>query len=158
MFHPDYDVDYIKKIMYSNKMSNGEIRNLLKKNMFDYINDISIEKIREIQINFINAARRAKQAGFDMIQIHGDRLLGSFTFSIFSKRKDEYGGSKENRVKMSVKIVKKIREEFYDMPIDYKFPIRKENPNLGKGGPCLEEIGVFVRLLDEAGVDSFINF
>lgn len=93
-----------------------------------------------------------------MIQIHGDRLLGSFTFSIFNKRKDEYEGSKENRVKMSVKIVKKIREEFYNMPIDYKFPIRKENPNLGKGGPCLEEIGVFVRLLDEAGVDSFINF
>lgn len=155
LFHPDYDIDSIKELMKTKSASREEVREKIKESMYSYINNMSKEKIDDIQNSFVKAAIRAKKAGFDMIQVHGDRLLGSFSSSIFNKRNDEYGGSAENRVKMSVEVVKKIRSEINDIPIDYKLGIRKENPDLGKGGPCLDEVETFVNLLDEAGVDSF---
>lgn len=54
---------------------------------------ICVDTIMEIQEAYAKAAIREEKAGFDMIQIHGDRLLGSFPSSIFNKREDEYGGS-----------------------------------------------------------------
>lgn len=155
LFYPEYNVDYIGELARSNKGSREEIRRLLKENTLNYINELSKEKINEIQEAFVKAAIRAKESGFDMIQIHGDKLLGSFSSSIFNRREDEYGGSEENRATMSVEIVKKIRKKLPDMPIDYKLAIRKENPDIGKGGPSVDEVKTFVTLLDEAGVDSF---
>lgn len=155
LFYPDYDVDYIKELIKSNSKNRDEIKKLLKENMITYVNDISKEKIIEIQNAYVQAAVRAEKAGFDMIQIHGDRLLGSFSSSIFNKRKDEYGGSEKNRANMSVEIIKKVRKKLPNMPMDYKLAIRKENPNIGKGGPSFNEIKTFVTLLDNAGIDSF---
>lgn len=155
LFHPEYDVDYIVSLMRSNKGSREDLRRELKENTINYINNLSKEKINEIQEAYVKAAIRAEKAGFDMIQIHGDRLLGSFSSSIFNKREDEYGGSEENRVKMAVEIINRIRKKLPNMPIEYKIGIRKENPDIGKGGPLVSEVKTFVRLLDEAGVDSF---
>lgn len=155
LFYPEYDVDYIVGLIKSNKLTREEMRDKLKENTIDYINYLSKEKISEIQEAYVKAAIRAEKAGFDMIQIHGDRLLGSFSSSIFNKREDEYGGNEENRALMSVEIVKKIRKELPNMPIDYKIGIRKENPDIGKGGPLLREVKTFVKLLDNADVDSF---
>ena len=155
LFHPDYDIDSIKQSLVEKKVDRQQIRTMMKNSMYNYVNELTREDIIKIQDKFAKAACRAKQAGFDMVQVHGDRLLGSFSSSIFNKREDEYGGSVENRAKMSVEIVKKIRAEICDMPIDYKLGIRKENPDLGKGGPTLKETEAFVHLLDDAGVDSF---
>ena len=155
LFHPEYDVEYIIGLIRSNKSSREELRGELRKNTINYINNLSKEKIEEIQDAYVKAAIRAEKAGFDMIQIHGDRLLGSFSSSIFNKREDEYGGSEEKRVNMSVEIIKKIRKELPNMPIEYKIGIRKENPDIGKGGPLVSEVKTFVKLLDEADVDSF---
>ena len=91
LFHPEYDVDYIVSLMRSNKGSREELRRELKENTINYINNLSKEKINEIQEAYVKAAIRAEKAGFDMIQIHGDRLLGSFSSSIFNKREDAFG-------------------------------------------------------------------
>ncbi len=155
LFHPDYDIDSIKESLLEKKIDREQIRVMMKNSMYNYVNELTREDIMKIQDKFSQAAHRAKQAGFDMIQIHGDRLLGSFSSSIFNEREDQYGGSVENRAKMSVEIVQKVRKEVCDMPIDYKLGIRKENPNLGKGGPSVDETEIFVHLLDDAGVDSF---
>lgn len=155
LFHPDYDTSHIKEFMNEKNIDREQIREIMKESMITYVNNISNEKIHGIQDSFVRAAVRAKKAGFDMIQVHGDRLLGSFSSSIFNKRTDAYGGSAENRAKMSMEIVKKIRIELFDMPIDYKLGIRKENPNIGKGGPSANEVEEFVKILDKAGVDSF---
>jgi 2,4-dienoyl-CoA reductase-like NADH-dependent reductase (Old Yellow Enzyme family) len=155
LFHPDYDIDSIKHLINEKKIGREQIREIMKESMYSYVNDMSIEKISEIQEKFVKASVRAKKAGFDIIQVHGDRLLGSFSSSIFNNRNDEYGGSTENRAKMSMEIVDKIRHELYEMVIDYKLGIRKENPSIGKGGPSLKEVEIFVDLLDKAGVDSF---
>lgn len=155
LFYPEYDVDYVIGLIKSNEISRDEIRSVLKENTINYINDMSKDKINKIQQDFVEAAIRANKCGFDMIQIHGDRIIGSFSSGIFNKRKDEYGGNEENRARMSSEIVKKVREALPEMIIDYKLGIRKENPDIGKGGPTISEVKTFVTLLDNAGVDSF---
>ncbi|WP_125152025.1 bilirubin reductase [Clostridium rectalis] len=155
LFHPDYNVKYVKSLYVNQKKSRDEIRKLLKENIYSYTNELSLQEILNIKDAFVKAALRAEEAGFDMIQIHGDRLLGSFSSSIFNNRKDLYGGTVENRVKLSKEIVKMIKVQLPYMPIDYKLPIRKENPCIGKGGPSLKEVNTFVKVLDKAGVDSF---
>lgn len=155
LFYPEYDVEYVFSLINEGKLDRNEIRALLKNNTKAYINEMSKEHIIKIQNSFVDAAIRAKKCGFDMIQIHGDRLLGSFSSSIFNKRKDEYGGESENRARMSGEIIRKIRTVLPEMPIDYKIGIRKENPDIGKGGPTINEVKTFVSVLDKDGVDSF---
>ena len=155
LFYPEYDVDYVINLITNGNLERDQIRKLLKDNTIDYINMLSKNDINKIQKYFVDAAIRASKCGFDMIQIHGDRLLGSFSSSIFNKRKDEYGGSENNRARMSFEIVEKIRKVLPDMAIEYKLGIRKENPNIGKGGPTISEVKTFVTSLDNVGVDSF---
>ncbi len=57
-----------------------------------------------------------------MIQIHGDRMCGSFSSSIYNHRTDEYGGTAENRARFAVEAVSAVREKLPDMPIDYNLP------------------------------------
>ena len=54
---------------------------------------MSKNKIQKIITGFGKAAVLAKQAGFDMVQVHGDRMCGSFGSAIFNHCTDEYGGS-----------------------------------------------------------------
>ena len=69
-----------------------------------------------------------------MIQIHGDRMCGSFSSSIYNHRTDEYGGTAENRARFAVEAVSAVREKLPDMPIDYKLAVRQENPHYGNAG------------------------
>ena len=97
----------------------------------------------------------AKQAGFDMVQVHGDRMCGSFSSAIFNHRTDEYGGSAENRARFAAEAVSAVHAAVPGMPIDYKLAVRQENPHFGNAGVVEEELPVFVPLLEQAGVTSF---
>ena len=90
-----------------------------------------------------------------MIQIHGDRMCGSFSSSIYNHRTDEYGGTAENRARFAVEAVSAVREKLPDMPIDYKLAVRQENPHYGNAGVIEDELKVFVPMLEKAGVTSF---
>ena len=48
-----------------------------------------------------------------------------------------------------------MRRALPDIPIDYKLAVRQENPHYGNAGVLEEELGVFVPLLEQAGVTSF---
>ena len=113
------------------------------------------KKVKEITSAFGTAAVLAKKAGFDMIQIHGDRMCGSFSSSIYNHRTDEYGGTAENRARFAVEAVSAVREKLPDMPIDYKLAVRQENPHYGNAGVIEDELKVFVPMLEKAGVTSF---
>ena len=45
-----------------------------------------------------DCVKRAYQAGVDVIEVHGDRLVGSLCSTILNHRQDQYGGSFENRI------------------------------------------------------------
>lgn len=60
------------------------------------------------------AARRADEAGFDVVEIHGAHgyLIHQFLSSRANQRSDEYGGSLENRMRFAVDVVRRVRESW----------------------------------------------
>ena len=74
--------------------------------------EMSLEEIKEIQGLFLDAAVRAKKAGYDGIQLHGCHgyLINQFISQKTNHRTDAYGGSIENRARFGAQIIRMIRE------------------------------------------------
>ncbi|WP_218185004.1 NADH:flavin oxidoreductase [Paenibacillus sp. 1_12] len=70
------------------------------------------EDIQEVVHGFAEAAKRAKEAGFDGVEIHGANgyLLDEFLTDYMNERTDEYGGSTENRVRILIEVANTVRE------------------------------------------------
>lgn len=137
------------------KISMQELRPLLNAEVAPYITKLSVHKIHKIINGFGEAAVLAVRAGFDMVQIHGDRMCGSFSSSVFNHRTDEYGGSAENRARFAVESVRAVRSRLPELPIDYKLAVRQEEPHYGNAGVVESELEIFVPMLVGAGVTSF---
>ncbi|MGI6584752.1 MAG: NADH:flavin oxidoreductase [Lutisporaceae bacterium] len=73
--------------------------------------EMTLEEIKEIQQKFVDAAIRAKKAGYDGVELHGAHsyLIGQFFSPYYNKRTDEYGGSFENRMRFIDEIIDGIR-------------------------------------------------
>ncbi|MEG0657415.1 bilirubin reductase [Anaerorhabdus sp.] len=147
-------IKYIPLVLIK-KMTPNDLRNKLNESVPHYISTLPLKKVKEIISNFGDAAEKATQLGFDCVQVHGDRICGSFSSSIMNFREDEYGGSPENRAKFAVACVSAIRKKCPNITIDYKLAVRQEKPHYGNAGVIEEEIKVFVPLLEKAGVNSF---
>lgn len=72
---------------------------------------LSVEGIKNVVAQFAATARRSVAAGFDSIEIHNAHgyLLFSFLSPISNKRTDAYGGSFENRVRLTLEVVDAVR-------------------------------------------------
>lgn len=80
-------------------------------------NELSREEIKRIIKDFGLAAKRAIEiSGFDFIEIHGAHgyLITEFYSAISNKRKDEYGGSFENRIRFLIEIIKEVKFQIGD--------------------------------------------
>ena len=75
--------------------------------------ELSVEEIKELVQNFKDAAKRAVNAGFDVIEIHAAHgyLVHQFLSPLSNVRTDEYGGSFENRSRFLLEIVDVVNEE-----------------------------------------------
>jgi 2,4-dienoyl-CoA reductase-like NADH-dependent reductase (Old Yellow Enzyme family)/thioredoxin reductase len=85
--------------------------------------EINPEEMQEVIRHYIDAVRRCKAAGFDMVMIHGahGNLLSSFLSPVFNKRTDCYGGSLENRMRFPLKLLKAVRESVGEkLGIEYR--------------------------------------
>ncbi|MCR4747362.1 MAG: FAD-dependent oxidoreductase [Clostridiales bacterium] len=73
---------------------------------------LTIPEIKEIEEKYAQAALRAKKAGFDGVEIHsvGYYMGQQFLSKTANIRKDEYGGSRKNRMRFHVNIIRRIRE------------------------------------------------
>ncbi|KAH9939934.1 hypothetical protein B0H21DRAFT_697966 [Amylocystis lapponica] len=81
---------------------------------------LTTEGIRSVIVAYVEAARRALKAGFDVIEVHCAHgyLLGEFLSPAVNKRTDEYGGSFENRTRLLLEIVDAVRSVIPpDMPL-----------------------------------------
>jgi 2,4-dienoyl-CoA reductase-like NADH-dependent reductase (Old Yellow Enzyme family) len=74
--------------------------------------EMTLEDIKDVVKGFANAARRAVEAGFDMVEIHAAHgyLISSFLSPSSNGRVDEYGGSFKNRTRLLKRIVTALRE------------------------------------------------
>lgn len=145
---------YIPKLL-AKKVSPEDFRRLLNQEVGPYISSLSEKKVKSITTAFGEAAFLAKKAGFDMVQVHGDRMCGSFSSAIYNSRTDRYGGNAEKRAQFAVESVAAVHQKVPDFPLDYKLSVRQENPQYGSAGVLVDELAVFIPLLENAGVTSF---
>jgi 2,4-dienoyl-CoA reductase-like NADH-dependent reductase (Old Yellow Enzyme family) len=115
--------------------------------------ELTALEVQEIIEAFAQAARRAKEAGFDAIQIHGAHgfLVNQFLSPAFNKRTDAYGGSIENRVKAIVEILWKMRTYVGG---DYPIFIKMNSEDLIDGGLTVEDSLQAALILERAGIDA----
>ncbi len=75
--------------------------------------EMTLNEIHSMQEKFVAAAIRAKKAGYDGVQLHGCHgyLINQFISKKTNLRKDEYGGSDENRARFGAEIIKAVRKE-----------------------------------------------
>ena len=73
--------------------------------------ELTVSEIRRIEQCFVDAAVRAKKAGYDGVQLHGchSYLINDFASAV-NQRVDEYGGSTENRARFGAEIISGIRQ------------------------------------------------
>jgi 2,4-dienoyl-CoA reductase-like NADH-dependent reductase (Old Yellow Enzyme family) len=73
---------------------------------------LSLEEVHQLRDDFISAAVRAHKSGYDGVEVHGAHgyILTQFLSDEINKRKDEYGGSLENRARLLFEIIDGIRE------------------------------------------------
>ncbi|MEK3885866.1 NADPH dehydrogenase NamA [Bacillus sp. FSL K6-3431] len=73
--------------------------------------EMSVIEIKETIEAFKQAVRRAKEAGFDIIELHGAHgyLINEFLSPLTNKRVDEYGGSRENRYRFLREIIEQVK-------------------------------------------------
>jgi len=76
--------------------------------------EMKLEDIEAVVDEFKNAARRAAEAGFDMVEIHGAHgyLLSTFLSPLSNKRDDEYGGIPENRARIVGLVLQAVKQVF----------------------------------------------
>lgn len=117
------------------------------------IKTLSLGRIKSIQQEFVDAAVRVKQAGFDAVTLHAAHgyLLAEFLSPLYNKRKDRYGGSLQNRARFLVEIVKKIREA-----VGPAFPVmvRYSVTEWVEGGREVDESVKLAKIMEQAGVDA----
>ncbi len=115
--------------------------------------ELTKDEIYEIIESFANAARRAREAGFDGVEVHGAHgyLLSQFMSPHTNKRSDEYGGDLLGRVKLPIDIIKSIRTE---VGRDFPVIIRMAGDERVSGGRSKEETLAMAGLLEEAGYDA----
>ena len=109
------------------------------------------EQIADIVARYGETAKLAKRAGFEMIMIHGGHtwLLNQFMSPYFNHRTDAYGGSFENRMRLTIEVLKAVREAVGPMfPIEF----RMSGSELFDGGYGLDE-GVRIAQAVEEYVD-----
>jgi len=119
---------------------------------------MSVTQIEEVIAKFATAAEKAKQIGFDAIEIHGAHgyLVDQFFWEGTNQRTDSYGGSLENRSRFAVEIVEAIRVAVgEDFPIIFRFSQWKQQDYSAKLCQTPEELATFLGLLSDAGVDIF---
>ena len=81
--------------------------------------ELSADEIQQEVQHFVDAAKRAKAANFDAIEIHAGHgyLISSFLSPAVNKRTDEYGGTPEKRAKLLVDIISQIKIQLKDFPV-----------------------------------------
>jgi 2,4-dienoyl-CoA reductase-like NADH-dependent reductase (Old Yellow Enzyme family) len=114
--------------------------------------ELTVEGIADVVRAFAEAARRAVDAGFDIIELHGAHgyLLHEFLSPLSNQRTDQYGGSLEDRARALLETVDAVRAEIGE---DVPLVVRLSATDWVEGGwdlPQSEQLSVWLR---EHGVD-----
>lgn len=113
--------------------------------------ELSVPDIACLVESFAQAARRARLAGFDVVEIHGAHgyLINEFLSPLTNKRVDAYGGRPENRLRFPLEVVAAVRDVWGNKPLF----MRVSATDYAEGGIDLPQMLEIARELRLAGVD-----
>ncbi len=114
--------------------------------------EMTREDIDMVINDFATAAGRAKESGFNMVEILGSAgyLISQFLSPVINKRTDEYGGELENRMRFGLEVVRAVRDA---VGPEFCVGIRLAGNDFVPGSHTNKESRIFARACDEAGVD-----
>lgn len=117
------------------------------------VKEMPKEVIFEIIESYVKAARLCKEVGYDMIQIHAAHgwLFNQFLSPLFNHRKDEFGGSLENRVRFLMMVLEAVRKAVGPL---FPIELRMNGEDFQEGGTTLADY-IKVAQMVEDKVDLF---
>jgi len=121
-------------------------------NTGDVVRPLTIPEIVEIQKLFVASARRLMQAGYDGVEIHAGNgyLFQQFFTPRINARTDRYGGSFDNRARLLLETIARLKDELPDFPL----VVRLSASEFVEGGYSQEEIIALAQRLEAAGVHA----
>lgn len=119
--------------------------------------EMTVDEIQNMIQKFVMSAVIAKKAGFDGVEVHAVHegyLIDQFATSIYNNRKDEYGGSLENRLRIATDIVKGIKKMCGpDFVVSLRYGVKSCMKGLRQGGLPGEEYEEAGRNMEE-GIEA----
>lgn len=113
-------------------------------------NEMSVTDIKETIEAFKKGAIRAKEAGFDIIELHGAHgyLINQFLSPLTNKREDAYGGDKEGRYRFLEEIIAEVKT-VWDGPVFVRISANEYDEN----GNTEDDIRYYAMRMESAGID-----
>jgi 2,4-dienoyl-CoA reductase-like NADH-dependent reductase (Old Yellow Enzyme family) len=114
--------------------------------------ELTLAEIRDLIADFVAATRRAREAGYKIVEIHGAHgyLVHSFLSPLSNKRNDAYGGDLKGRMRLALEIAEAVRGAWpEDLPLFFRTSAVDGVPE----GWALEDTVVLARALKAIGVD-----
>jgi anthraniloyl-CoA monooxygenase len=118
----------------------------------DCLKEMTLEEMKLVKNQFVQATKNANVAGFDMIELqaHHGFLLASFLSPLTNIRNDEFGGSVQNRLKYPLEVFTAIREVF---PNEKPISVRISATDWAENGISEQDVLVISEAFKKAGAD-----
>ncbi|MBN1572133.1 MAG: NADH:flavin oxidoreductase [Deltaproteobacteria bacterium] len=139
-----------KKLIGTQPIAPSPVRDMTS---FTTPREMTEEDIERVIEDFAKAARRAKEGGFDAVQLHCAHgyLISQFLCPYTNRRRDRWGGSVENRMRFLTKIYGRVRELVGD---GYPILVKMNGYDMMKGGLDIDEAAVQARMMKDMGIDG----
>jgi len=113
---------------------------------------MTLEDIERVQMDYVNAARRAEQAGFDAVEVLASAgyLICQFLSPRTNTRNDQYGGPLENRMRFGLETIRRVREA---VGPDIAVIVRVAGNDFVPGSHTNKESRVFAAAAEKEGAD-----
>lgn len=115
--------------------------------------ELTVDEIQVIVKQFADAAWRAKESGFDAVELHGAHgyLIAQFLSPFSNHRTDEYGGTLANRARFAIEVLHAVKERTGE---DYPVIVRISADEFINRGMNIEQAKAICRMLEAAGADA----
>jgi 2,4-dienoyl-CoA reductase-like NADH-dependent reductase (Old Yellow Enzyme family) len=114
--------------------------------------EMTANDIENLVTQFVESTRWSNEAGFEVVEIHMAHgyLLHEFLSPLTNLRRDEYGGSFENRMRLPLRVARAVRETW---PAERPVFVRISATDWAEGGWELEQSIALAHALKEVGID-----
>ena len=121
-----------------------------------FVRELTVEEIDQFVKDFVHAVELCKESGFDCVEIHAGHgyLISQFLSPYTNHRKDEYGGTLENRMRFMIYVITAVREACTRLGLGL---VVKVNMHDGfKGGMEFDECLKVCKMLESLEVDALV--